>query len=288
MIRALWVAAVCVETLWVNAATAEPTSPAGAAAPHATSIALPADTIPRLRSGDPEQIESALGDVRVSGRTGAGAVPAIVELLRRGLPQALTQAAIETLGDIESETSSEVVAWYARHRSAALRRSSVSALAKTRGTLAVKALRAALSDSDPGVRGLAASGLGRLNAKDTVGELFGALEHNVPEAAASIGALCSPRECERLAKKLESLPFDIVTSGLSEVLVRPSADVNDETKLAIVARLRAMATGEVNRFLRGLQARYPARASARVKMAIDEAVAATLTSPGAGNPETSP
>ncbi len=288
MFRALWVAVVCVEALWVNAAIAEQASPARAAAPHATSITLPADTIPRLRSGDPEQIESALGDVRVSGRSGAGAVPAIVELLRRGLPEALTQAAIETLGDTESETSSEVVAWYARHRSAALRRSSVSALAKTRGTLAVQALRAALSDSDPGVRGLAASGLGRLNAKNAVGELFVALEHNVPEAAASIGALCSPRECERLAKKLESLPFDIVTSGLSEVLVRPSVDVNDETKLAIVARLRAMATGEVNRFLRGLQTRYPARASERVKMAIDEAVAATLASPGASNPETSP
>jgi len=288
MLRALGVALLCVQALWGNVAIAQQPSPVRAAAPHAAAIGLPADTIPRLRSGDPEQIESALGDVRVSGRSGTAAVSAIVELLRRGLPEPLTQAAIETLGDTESETSSEVVAWYARHRSAVLRRSAVSALAKTKGLVAVKALRAALSDSDPGVRGLAASGLGRLSAKDAVGELLVALEHKVPEAAASVGALCSPTECERLAKKLESLPFDVVTSGLSEVLVRPTAEVNDETKLAIVARLRAMATGEVNRFLKGLQARYPARASARVKVAIDDAVAATLSSPVSGGPETSP
>jgi HEAT repeat protein len=242
----------------------------------------------RLKSGDPEQIESALGDVRISGRSGAAAVPAIVDLLRRGLPLTLTQAAIDTLGDTESEASSEVVAWYARHRSVALRRSSIAALSKTRGGAAIKALRGALSDSDPGVRGLAASGLGRLNAKDAVSDLLAALDHKVPEAAASIGALCSAADCEKLAKKLETLPFDVVTSGLGEALLRPTADLGDETKLAIVARLRAMATREVNRFLRGVQERSASRLSARVKAAVDEAVAATLSSPGSGNSEEAP
>jgi HEAT repeat protein len=249
------------------------------------AIPLPADAMARLRSGDPQQIESALGDVRVSGRGGASAVPAIVELLRRGLPEALTQAAIDTLGDTESEASSETVAWYARHRDPALRRSSVSALAKTKGNVALRALRSALSDSDPGVRGLAASGLGDLKAKEAVGDLFRALEHNVPEAAASIGALCTPRDCEKLAKKLQTVPFDIITSGLSEVLVRPATEVDDETKIGIVGQLRAIATPEANRFLRGVQSRYPARGSERVKRVIDEAVASSPSPPASDSPE---
>jgi hypothetical protein len=249
------------------------------------AIPLPADAVARLKSGDPQQIESALGDVRVSGRAGVSAVPAIVELLRRGLPEALTLAAIDTLGDTESEASSETVAWYARHREPALRRSSVSALGKTKGSVALKALRSALSDSDPGVRGLAASGLGGLKAKEAVGDLFRALEHNVAEAAASIGALCTPPECEKLAKKLQTLPFDIITSGLSEVLVRPATEVDDETKIGIVGQLRAMATPEVNSFLRGVQSRYPARGSERVKRAIDEAVASSPSPPPSDSPE---
>jgi|HubBroStandDraft_6_1064221.scaffolds.fasta_scaffold25305_5 hypothetical protein len=259
-------------------------SAAQTAAGHGMAIPLPTDALARLKSRDPEQIESALGDVRVSGRAGLGAVPLIVELLRRGLPQALTQAAIDTLGDTESEASSETVAWYAHHRDPALRRSSVSALAKTKGSAATRALRSALSDSDPGVRGLAASGLGRLRAKEAVGDLLRALDHNVPEAAASIGALCAPAECDKLAKKLSTLPFDVVTSGLSEVLVRPTGEVDDETKIAILGQLRAMATPEASRFLHGVQSRYPARGSERVKRAIDEAVAAS-PSPASDSPE---
>ncbi len=252
------------------------------------AIPLPADALARLKSRDPQQIESALGDVRVSGRAGLGAVPLIVELLRHGLPVGLTQAAIDTLGDTESEASSETVAWYTHHRDPALRRSSISALAKTRGSTATRALRSALSDSDPGVRGLAASGLGRLRAREAVGDLFRALEHNVPEAAASIGALCTSAECDRLAKKLSTLPFDVITSGLSEALVRPTGEVDDETKIAILGQLRAMATPEVSRFLRGVQSRFPARGSERVKRVIDEAVAASPSPPTSDSPEPAP
>lgn len=259
------------------------------ARPDVPSVPLPSDAMTRLKSGDAQQIESALGDVRVSGRAGALAAPVIVTLLRRGLPEALTKAAIDTLGETDAAgASSETLAWYAHHRDPALRRSSVAALSKTKGPSATKALRSALSDSDPGVRGLAASGLGSLRAKEAVGDLFRALDHNVPEAAASIGALCAPQECEKLAKKLESLPFDVITSGLAEVLVRPSGEVDDETKLAIVGKLRALATGEASRFLRGVQSRYPARGSERVKRAINEAVAASPSPPASDSAEPAP
>jgi HEAT repeat protein len=281
MLRSPFVRGLVLVGSWALPAAAD--APLDTGAPHASLLAP--DTVARLTSGDPDQVESALGDVRVAGRGGAKAAPVIVDLLRRGLPLTLTKAAVDTLGDTETEPSSETLAWYARDRNPLVRKSAVSALAKTKGSIALKTLRMALSDSDAGVRGAAALGLGRLRAKDAVGDLLRALDHNVPEAAASIGALCAPTECERLAKKLETLPFDIVTSGLGDVLVRPAREVDDETKLAIVARLRALGTAEVNHFLRGIQGRYPAGASKRVRLDIDEAVTATASSPGSSDPE---
>ncbi|HEY8041904.1 MAG TPA: HEAT repeat domain-containing protein, partial [Polyangiaceae bacterium] len=248
-----------------------PAKPKPSAAPP-EAPRLPADAVKRLKSGDLDQVKSALDDVRMSARGGAPAVPAIVELMEQGLSTALTQAAIETLGDTESEAGSEALSWYARHRNVALRRAAVTALARTRGATAVKALRAALSDPDPGVRGLSATGLGSMKAKDAVTDLFVALEHKVAEAAASIGQLCAGNECERLAGKLGSVPFDVVTSGLDQVLFRPPAEVSDDVKVKIVGRVRELGTGEANRFLKGVQAKWPKAWSQRVKQSIDQAV----------------
>jgi HEAT repeat protein len=176
-----------------------------------TAVPLPADALKRLKSGDAAQIKSALDDVRVSGRSGSPAVPTIVDLLKQGLPPPLTQAAVETLGETSSEAASEVLGWYAHQRNVALRRAAVEALGKTRGPIAVKALRAALSDPDDNVRGLSATALGEMKAREAVGDLFVALDHKVEEAAASIGQLCEPSDCERLAGKLGNVPFDVMT-----------------------------------------------------------------------------
>jgi HEAT repeat protein len=262
-------------------ARAKPPAAAAAAEGAPKAIPLPADAIKRLKSGDLGQIKGALDDVRVSAKAGAPAVPAVVDLLKQGMPTSLTQAAIDTLGDTESEAASDALTWYARHRNATLRRAAVTALARTRGPTAVKALRTALSDPDPGVRGLAATGLGSMKAKDAVADLFVALDHKVAEAAASIGQLCAGNECDRLAGKLGSVPFDVVTSGLDQVLFRPASDVSDDIKVKIVGRVRELGTGEANRFLREVQTKWPASWSQRVKQSIDQAVLATSGSPGA-------
>ncbi|HEY1695073.1 MAG TPA: HEAT repeat domain-containing protein [Polyangiaceae bacterium] len=262
----------------VHSAEAKPK--ASADVPRA--VPLPADTLKRLRSGDVAQVKNALDDVRTSAKAGAPAAPAIGELLQQGLSPTLTQAAIDTLADTESEAGSASLAWYAHHRNVELRRAAVQALARTRGGEAVKVLRAALSDPDPGVRGLAATGLGSMKAKDAVGDLFVALDHRVAEAAASIGQLCAGNECDRLAGKLGSVPFDVVTSGLDQVLFRAPADVSDDMKVKIVGRVRELGTGEANRFLKDVQGKWPKTWSARVKQAIDQAVIATSGSPGAG------
>jgi HEAT repeat protein len=258
-------------------ADAKPTADA-AEAPKA--VPLPADAIKRLKSGDAGQIKSALDDVRTSAKAGAPAVPAIIELLEKGLSPPLTVAAIETLGDTESEGASEALSWYARHRTVSIRRAAVTALARTRGAAAVKALRVALSDPDPAVRGLSATGLGSMKAKDAVADLFVALDHKVAEAAASIGQLCAGNECDKLAGKLGAVPFDVVTSGLDQVLFRPAADVSDDLKVKIVGRVREIGTGEANKFLRDVQTKWPKAWSTRVKQSIDQAVLATAASPG--------
>jgi len=283
---ALLGAALALAAVERSAAARPPRAAPAADAPRA--IPLPADAIKRLQSGDPAQVKSALDDVRTSARAGAPAVPAVVKLLQQGMSLPLTQAAIDTLGDTENEGASEALAWYARHRNGGLRRAAVQALARTRGPAAVRALRLALSDPDPGVRGLAATGLGNMKAKDAVGDLFVALDHKIAEAAASIGQLCAGNECDRLAGKLGSVPFDVVTSGLDEVLFRPASDVSDDLKVKIVGRVRELGTGEANRFLREVQTKWPKTWSQRVKQAIDQAVLATSGSPGSSTAEPPP
>lgn len=283
---ALGVAVALVLPLSAHAQQPKPKAKAEFSAPAA--IPLPPDAIKRLKSGDLGQIKSALDDVRISARAGASAVPAIVDLLKQGLPPSVTQAALETLGETTNEGASEVLGWYARHRNVAVRRAAVEALGKTRGPIAIKALRAALSDPDESVRGLSATALGDLRAKEAVGDLFLALDHKVEEAAASIGQLCDPADCERLAGKLGNVPFDVMTGGLDQVLLRASKDVDDDTKIKIVGRVRELGTAETNQFLKDVQTKWPAKSSPRVKQAIDQAVIATSGSPGSSAPEGSP
>lgn len=248
------------------------------AAGDVAAAQLPPGTLDRLRSGDEAQIKAALDDVRMVGKGAQSAAGAIGDLLERGLPSDLTVAALDTLGDVEAESSSKAIAWYVVHRNAAIRQAAVKALARTKGPVAVSSLRRALSDGDAGVRGMAATGLGALKAKEAVRDLFAALDHKVAEAAASIGQLCAPAECDELTGKLGKLPFDVVTGGLDQVLFRPPAEIDEDQKVKLVGRLRELGTGEANKFLKDVQKRWPATWSPRVKQALDQAVLATTVS----------
>jgi hypothetical protein len=245
--------------------------------PAVTEMApkLPAGTIEKLRSGDDAQIKSALDDVRTAGTAAKAAAGPISDLLDRGMTTELTVAALDALGDVEAESASKVISWYTVHRNATVRQAAVKALARTRGPLAVTALRHALSDGDAAVRGVAAAGLGALKAREAVADLFVALDHKVGEAAASIGQLCQPAECEELEGKLGKLPFDIVTGGLDQILFRPVAEIDDDMKVKLVGRVRELGTAEGNKFLRDVQKRWPPGGSPRVRQAIDQGVLAT-------------
>ena len=231
--------------------------------------------VTKLKSGDENQMKEALDEVRMAGPGGAAAAPVIAEALAHGLSLALTQAAIETLGDLESEAGTSALLQYTTHRNAKVRRAAVKSLTRTKGAAAAPALKHALSDGDAVVRGTAASGLGSLKARDTVADLFVALNHRVNEAAASIGQLCNVEQCEQLAGKLGQFPFDVVTGGLDEVLFRSTAEISDDAKIKIIGRIREQGTIEGNKFLRVVQKRWPAGTSPRVRQAIDQAVLAT-------------
>jgi HEAT repeat protein len=264
----------------VDAQAPAPTPRAAAGKPKVAAPQAPVFTVSpaltqKLRSGDELQVRAALDEVRVAGKGAQAAAPAVAEALQRGLSLSLTEAALETLGDIEADTASPAIALYSHHRSPTVRRAAVKALAKTKGATAVKTLRHALSDGDAMVRGFAATGLGAIKAKEAVGDLFQALDHQVPEAAAAIGQVCAPQECDQLAAKLGRLPFDIVTGGLDQVLFRPPAEVNDDQKVKVVGKLRELGTQEAHKYLTDVQKRWPEGWSSRVRQSIDQGVLAT-------------
>ncbi len=229
----------------------------------------------KLASSDESQIRNALDDVRLAGKAAAPAVPAIAKLLQRGVSAGLAEAACDTLGDVQSQDATSAIAPYARHREVKVRRAAAKALSRTRGPEAIKALRTALSDSDAVVRGLAATGLGSLKAKEAVPDLLDALDHKIAESASSIGQLCAPEECELFMGKLGRLPFDVMTGGFDQMIFRPETELNDDNKVKIIGRLRELGTAESNKFLKDVQARWPAKWSKRVKQAIDQGVIAT-------------
>lgn len=246
--------------------------PAAAAAKKPSADVAPA--IKKIESGEEARIMEGLDELRIAGPAGAAGGPAIANVLTKGASLAVTLSAIETLADIEAESGSAALADYVSHRNVKVRRAAAKALARTKGAAAGTALRKALSDSDPVVRGTAASSLGALKAKDAVPELFVALEHKVNEAAASIGQLCSPEQCDQLASKLGKLPFDVVSQALDQILFR-TADMPDDAKIKVIGKIRELGTIEANKFLRDVQKRWPSNGSKRVRQSIDQAVIAT-------------
>ncbi|MDF2692826.1 MAG: hypothetical protein K0S65_1209, partial [Labilithrix sp.] len=187
----------CATATQVAAQPAQPGKPG--AKPVAAAKVDVGPSVLKLKSGDEAQIRAGLDDLRINGAAAGAAAVTVSEVLSRGLSEPLTQQAIDTLGDLESPDGSAVLAQYASHRTVAIRRAAIKALTRTKGPAAAQALRRALGDSDAQVRGTAAAALGALKAKDAVPDLFVALDHKVNEAAASIGQLCNPEQCDQLA-----------------------------------------------------------------------------------------
>jgi HEAT repeat protein len=226
-----------------------------------------------LESGDGARVAAALETIAKAGDNAAA--PLVEALLKKGVSAELTVAALDTAGALKQSSSSAAIAPYVKHRTGAVRHAAAKALVKTKGPNAVKALKEALRSSDAQVRGIAASGLGALNAKDSLPDLFNALAHNVGEAAGAIGQLCEPKDCEKLAELTGKHPFDVMSAGFDQILFRAEKDMPEDQKIKIVGRLRELGTKEASRYLADVKGRWPENWSKRVKQAIDAAVRAT-------------
>jgi hypothetical protein len=222
-----------------------------------------------LKSDKEAEILEALD--AITKRKDASLGPLLSELLARGGTVKVLVSALEAVGKLKSPALSSAVAPYVRHREDDVRRAAARTLVKTGGPVAVAALRQALRSQDAFVRGIAASGLGTLGAKEALDDLFAALGQRVAEAASSIGQLCEPAACEKYLGFLGKYQFDVMTSGLDQMLFRPAASVPDEVKLKVIGRLRELGTAEAGRYLSDVLGRWPKDGSNRVRQALESA-----------------
>jgi HEAT repeat protein len=198
--------------------------------------------------------------------------PDVEAVLQQGSTLKVTLAGLRALGALASESSSAVVAPYVQHRTATVRRTATTALLKTKGPVAVTWLRKALRSPDAQVRAIAARGLGDLDAKSALDDLFQALDRRVFEAAVSIGKLCDVRTCMQFLGRLGALQLEVITSGTDQILFRPVAQVDDKTKMAVIERLAALRTRSGTEYLADVYRRWPKAGSAMVKEALKDAV----------------
>jgi len=223
-----------------------------------------------LESGDEARALAALDEIELSADRRAA--PLVEALLGRGANSKLLLRAIGVAGALGAPSSSAALAPYVKHRAPDVRRAAAQSLARTKGSIAVSALRDALRGSDPALRSTAAEGLGTLGAKDAVPDLFVVLPKEVPEAAGAIGVLCRAEECQRFVGLLGKLPFDVMESGFLPLLLRTDTDAPDAAKLQLIEQLRRMATPKASELLTRALSSYPEKGNPKIRAALDAAL----------------
>jgi len=240
-------------------------------APEKTDEAPKTDlsALEKQLAGDEQTILAALASVEESGDPATA--PLIGKLLERGGTAKVLDAALKAAAKLKAPSLSPAVAPYVQHRVEEIRRGAVRALLKTKGPVAVEALRKGLRSADAAVRGTSATGLGALGAHESMDDLFRAFDHGVAEAGAAIGQLCSPEECDKFSERTGRVALDIMVTGFDQILFRPASEIPDDEKIRLVGRLREVATPEVGKYLADVGERWPKDWSKKVKQAIDSA-----------------
>lgn len=246
--------------------------PAEAAKPQPGSEDLAA-LQKQLASGDRLLVMGALG--RIGGEKIAPAGVLIVDFIKRGSTPELLAAAASAASQLNDRQLAEAVAPLVHHRNAEVSRSAARALAQLGGAASIRALREGLRGPDAAVRGICAGGLGELGARDALPDLILAFERNIGEAATAIGQVCDPTRCKEFSERLGKAPFALVTSGIEQILFRPTQEIPEQLKVEIITHLAALRTNEVHRYLAELRQRWPDEWGEPLRKALDRAIKET-------------
>jgi HEAT repeat protein len=219
-----------------------------------------------LASGDEGRTEAALD--ALGERGGRDAVAVLTEFIRAGQPDALTDRALRALGAARSPEALDVLAAMTRHRRAAARVATFASIARIGGERANLLLAGGLRDSDAGVRGACAHSLGERGARTQIEPLFRAFERGVPEAAVAVARLAKPAELARFHARLGLAPIQNMLAGYEQLLLR--TDIDEATKLDVIARLGEVASLSVKRFLERLQADHDWSRQLRVQRSLSD------------------
>ncbi|APR83563.1 Hypothetical protein A7982_08912 [Minicystis rosea] len=229
-------------------------------------------------AGAPAEIAEGLAEAERLGKAAVAAAPDIEAILRRGSQAPILEASLRALAAIGVPSSSVAVAPYVRHRAPALRRAAALALARLPSAVSAAALREGLRGGDAQLRGIAATGLGAIGAREAVPDLLLALDRDVPEASAAVGRLCGPEACKRFAERIGRLGIEVMSKGIDAILLRES-ELPEDLLIGVVSSVRELGTPEARRYLAETVARFPASGSKRVKQALEGIVEARGAKP---------
>jgi HEAT repeat protein len=264
-------AALLFATLLPTSAWAAPAKHKGkapAAAPAEPGLSLEEIAI-MLSSTNADEVKMAIEASAMLGSPDV--IPMLTERVRAGLPPDLLDAAVDSLAMLGDPSTADLFVTLTRHRRPSVRLRAVTALVSQRAPGAEAALIVALGDSNAEVREAAAQGLGQLGATSGVDALFKAFDRGVDSAGPALGKLAGESQLARILGGLGRTPL-IALSPIFDALFE-RRDISEATKLRLVGSLADLGTADARGYLEGLKPKLSSDTSARVRKAIDEAVA---------------
>lgn len=251
---------------------AQPRAPRRAAGPAARVIPL-RDAVQMLHAANPDEVREGVAALTRIGT--AEVVPPLVELIESGLSDSLLDYVVEQLGFVGRAEAIPTLSTLLHHRRTSVRRLSVAAMKnlfqRTRDARVPPLLESALRDSDRDVRGEAATALGDINARASLGLLQRAFDRNVPEASVAIGRVGDFAAAQRLMESIGRTPLSVLIPGIEAFMAR--RDLTDDNRHTIVETLVARSPTRpikefLQRWVQGLPPNDRSRARQRAMLAI--------------------